>query len=189
MALPAEWIERIFTRMAGMYGARFLDLWKDVDLDVVKRTWAEGLAGFSGEEVARGLEACKQRAKFPPTLPEFVVMCRSQGDMAAAESLFVFAQHAIQAGDWQGNRLAYWTAQFVGVADVRNNPWLYIKSRWTKALNDCIAESELPEIPAPRSALPAPGNTHKDNSDVARHNLCLMKQRLGMVDGELGVKG
>jgi len=182
MQLPSEWIERIFLRMTGMYGGRFLDMWKDVDPAVVKQTWAEGLAGYSGTEIQRGLEACKQRANFPPTLPEFCKMCRSEADTAHAESLFVFAQHAIHLGDWQGNRLAYWTTQFVGAADVRNNPWIYIKSRWVKTLNDCLAETVLPEIPPPRAALPAPGTTH--SKDVANHHLALIRERLGMLDGK-----
>ena len=96
--------------------------------------------------------------------------------------MFVFAQHAIQSGDWHGNSLAYWTAQYVGVADVRNNPWIYIKSRWVKAMNDCLAESDLPAIPTPRATLPAPGNTHSQTQ--AQHYLGLMREKLGVSDGK-----
>jgi hypothetical protein len=39
-------------------------------------TWAKGLSGISGQQLAAGLEACIVRADaWPPTLPEFRAMC------------------------------------------------------------------------------------------------------------------
>lgn len=76
--LPDSWIERIFTRMSAMYGALFRERWRDCDLDEVKRVWAEGLSSFSDNPECFGLalKAMVGECKFPPTLPEFVAICR-----------------------------------------------------------------------------------------------------------------
>ena len=75
--LPANWITRIFERMEGLYGARFHDAWKGTNLDNVKLTWAEKLAGFAGkpEAIKSALDALDDKP-FPPTLPEFMLLCR-----------------------------------------------------------------------------------------------------------------
>ncbi len=76
--LPDSWIERIFTRMSAMYGALFRERWRDCDLDEVKRVWAEELSSFSDNPECFGLalKAMVGECKFPPTLPEFVAICR-----------------------------------------------------------------------------------------------------------------
>lgn len=46
MALPSEWIDRLFTRLELAYGHRFLSQWPGIDPSVVKADWAEKLDGF-----------------------------------------------------------------------------------------------------------------------------------------------
>lgn len=89
--LPDSWVERIFDRMQGMYGSLWLDRWRsgemieqggqrfDRGLLVAKATWADELAGFADqpERLAKALEACRHR-NLPPTLPEFLELCRQQ---------------------------------------------------------------------------------------------------------------
>lgn len=76
--LTEAWIGRIFGRMEDFYGARFLDAWRGTDLARVKATWAEKLAGFADtpERIGFALNALEHH-KFPPTLPEFLALCRS----------------------------------------------------------------------------------------------------------------
>lgn len=87
--LPDSWVERIFDRMQGMYGSLWVDRWRtgetiqragrqfDVGLLNAKATWAKELGGFAnpGERIGRALEACRHRS-LPPTLPEFLDLCR-----------------------------------------------------------------------------------------------------------------
>lgn len=41
------------------------------------RTWASGLRGLTGEQIANGLRECVNCGEsWPPTLPEFVKMCK-----------------------------------------------------------------------------------------------------------------
>lgn len=78
-ALPDSWVERIFSRMAALYGTLFSDRWRDADLSEVKAVWAEELASFSDNPECYGLalKALVDGYKFPPTLPEFVALCRA----------------------------------------------------------------------------------------------------------------
>lgn len=75
--LPAEWVERIFSHMACNYGAKFADLWAGQDIETVKRYWGLKLGGFAGHplSIKAALEALDERP-FPPTLPEFIALCR-----------------------------------------------------------------------------------------------------------------
>ncbi len=91
VALPDSWVERIFDRMQGMYGSLWVDRWRsgetvqrggrqfDRGLLNAKATWAEALAGFAGqpERIGRALESCRSKS-LPPTLPEFIELCRNQ---------------------------------------------------------------------------------------------------------------
>lgn len=74
-AQRSEWIERIFARLAAIYGKEFAYKWGEVNVDEVKATWADALAGFDGEAIKGALTACEDVAKCP-NLPEFKAMCR-----------------------------------------------------------------------------------------------------------------
>lgn len=76
-ALRDEWIERLFQRFEDYYGAKWAAQYGDFPRDRVKRTWAEELGGFADkpEAIASALESQKTNP-FPPTLPEFLMLCR-----------------------------------------------------------------------------------------------------------------
>lgn len=75
--LPDSWIGRIFDHMSGLYGSRFADLWSGTNHDTVKRMWAEKLAGFASmpKAIKEALDSLDDKP-FPPTLPEFLALCR-----------------------------------------------------------------------------------------------------------------
>ena len=66
--------ERVFARLALMYGNKFADLWRGIDLGEVKRAWGDELAAFTVPEVAGAIKALRANT-FPPTLPEFLQLC------------------------------------------------------------------------------------------------------------------
>lgn len=77
-ALPAAWINRIFDEFSAYFGKHFADMWASSDPENVKRVWAEKLAGFKDcPEVIKHALDCAARAKFPPTLGEFLELCRN----------------------------------------------------------------------------------------------------------------
>lgn len=75
--LPDAWVTKLFARFAAMYGKHWLDMWGDVPIAEVKAAWAADLGRFSGDQLRKALDHCKSQCKFPPTLPEFVGLCRS----------------------------------------------------------------------------------------------------------------
>lgn len=76
-ALPDAWIDRLFDRLEAGYGSKWLNMWGNTNLANVKSLWAEKLAGFAEnpKALAYALD-CLDEHPFPPTLPEFLALCR-----------------------------------------------------------------------------------------------------------------
>lgn len=76
-------IDKLFERMQAFYGARFTDMWRHISddasgkaLESIKATWSTGLEEFDGKVLAAALHACMDKHAFPPTLPEFRMLCK-----------------------------------------------------------------------------------------------------------------
>lgn len=150
-ALPNAWIERLFTRLSAMYGSKFAGMWAGADVTEVKRAWATGLAGYTAQELAAGLEACLAMA-WPPTLPEFMRACRPPLEY---ETMFIHAAHG------KFSPLTYWAAQRFGIYELRTKSYQYAEKRWKECIAQVQAWDEIPPIPeTSRMALPAPGKTY-----------------------------
>ncbi|MYM89697.1 hypothetical protein GTP91_21270 [Rugamonas sp. FT82W] len=156
-------MERLFAQFELLYGSRLADLWRGTDVRGVKETWRSNLAGLSVGEVKRGLAACLAKP-WPPTLPEFLQLCRPPTD---AESMFAEAQCQVSRrvfGDdlWPCKAL-YWAAVEFTFADLRALSWQNARARWTRILAAKLAhEHELADVPRPVPALPAPGQALTD---------------------------
>ena len=83
-ALPDAWIDRLFDRLEAGYGSKWLNMWGNTNLANVKSLWAEKLAGFADnpKALAYALD-CLDEHPFPPTLPEFLALCRKAPKPAA----------------------------------------------------------------------------------------------------------
>ncbi|WP_244096418.1 hypothetical protein [Burkholderia dolosa] len=84
-AIPQRWIERLFGTMSAFYGARFADLWRGSKVAEVKRAWGIELSKLSAEQMRAGRENLAALAK-PPTLPEFMALCRQARAEQAAHT-------------------------------------------------------------------------------------------------------
>lgn len=84
-ALPSAWVDRLFQRFSVMYGKHWADQWEGVPMADVKDAWRTELGGIRGEQLGKALQSC---GKFPPTLPEFVALCR-QAVTPPAQRLFL----------------------------------------------------------------------------------------------------
>jgi hypothetical protein len=75
--LPDAWINSLFDRLEAAYGSRWQNMWGNSSLQNVKTLWAEKLAGFADnpKAMAYALNALDEHP-FPPTLPEFLALCR-----------------------------------------------------------------------------------------------------------------
>jgi hypothetical protein len=169
-ALPMAWIERLFEKMVSLYGHKFLDMWRDIDLQSVKQTWAQELGKLSRDEIARGANALMSQ-EWPPTLPQFIKLCRIEIDPLKAyyEALNgAVARESGAVGEWSHPAI-FWAMVTVGAFDLKNQTYSQIKARWESALADQIARGSWADIPTPAVALPAP--TQKAEKAVAEKYL------------------
>lgn len=166
--LQDSWIERLFQRMEDRYGKLWADKYGQFPRERVKQSWAEDLADMTGKELAHGLEACK-KLKFPPTLPEFIMLCRPPIDYEATfiETMEQLRKRSSGEDCWS-HPAVYWAAQSIGQFDLFAANWQTIKTRWTKVLDEMLAEKNLPVVPVYVRPLPAPGKTSIDQATAQK---------------------
>lgn len=167
-ALPETWVERVFERMNLEYGKKFTDQWASVDPDALISHWSRELAGYSGAELNRGLDALSSRP-WPPTLPEFKLLCRPLLDPTVAyfEAVAgVQARHGGEHGKWS-HRAIYWAAMPLSL-ELRGQTYSQVKTRWEAALIKQLNQGQWDEIPQPMVALPAPGKTKTNREEASR---------------------
>lgn len=154
-------------------------MWAGQDPNVVKEVWAEELAGFNRDELARGFEAAK-KSKFPPTLPEFMSLCRPPLDYEAAYYEAVTQMRLRYDGDrnqsygadkWSHPAI-YWAAASIG-GDIQVQPYQYMKSRWKSALDEAMHNKN--PVPAYVPALPAPGKQITPKADAHKRIMGLVE--------------
>jgi len=146
----------------------------------VKSVWAKELAGYSPDEIARGIAACRTR-DWPPTLPEFLKVCRPALDY---ERAFIEAIEQMRkretGGDEWSTPAVYWAAVKLG-RDISAHPYNAIKGRWKSALDDAIdgiRTGKLPAaVPKRREALPAPGQCSVP-PEVAKQRIASIRDML-----------
>ncbi len=75
MSLPADWVDRIFERLALVYGHSFSRRWEGMDAHQVKQVWARELAGY--ERRPKALQYALQHLpqSEPPTAIAFRLLC------------------------------------------------------------------------------------------------------------------
>ncbi len=167
--IPMPWASKLIQRLTEMYGAQFLRQWEAVPAERLPIVWAEELAGYTGVEIARGLAACRQQ-KFPPTLPEFLMLCRPNLDPAAAYQEAVAGmtdRSRGQLGEWSHPAI-YWAAVRVGRHDLLSNGYQVMRSRWETALRKSLEQGEWEPVPEPHQALPAPGKAKMSREEAAQ---------------------
>jgi hypothetical protein len=127
------------SKLGALYGA--------VSPALVQAEWAQGLAGFSSDEVERGLLACQHRL-FAPTLGEFLHLCRPSldGEIAwheAAEGLS--ARSRGELGAW--SHPAVYRAACVLRDGLRQGNYRANKNRWEHILRTEFAKGFVAPVP------------------------------------------
>ena len=157
----APGIDGLIQLFLGMYGARFSDAYRGVDHQVLRAVWRDGLRGYTAQELDRGIAACKTRP-FPPTLPEFLALCRPPIDPEQAyyEAVEQMAAREHRRDQWTAPAIFHAAARFGG--DLGTKPFHQQRARWEVALRACIADVEAGRLPAevPPRPLALP-NEHK----------------------------
>lgn len=76
-ATATKTVERLFARMAALYGSRFADQWAGINPVDVKKCWAEEIAAYPMQQIAAAVNALTTK-NWPPTLPEFLELMQDQ---------------------------------------------------------------------------------------------------------------
>lgn len=76
MSLPAAWVDRIFNRLAVVYGEDFLARWRAVSLSDVKTDWSSTLGYYEADPGAIAWALENLPAARPPTVLQFRDLCR-----------------------------------------------------------------------------------------------------------------
>lgn len=169
--LPTAWVERVFERLSAFYGSKFADLWSGCDIPGVKAVWDHELAGHTSEELARGIAACRTR-DWPPTLPEFLKLCRPALDYERAFLEAVEQMRRREIGDDRWSSAAvFWAAGKLG-SDIHAHPYNALKARWQKALDEAVEDIKAgrspSEVPQRRASLPPPGQCSVSREEARR---------------------
>lgn len=165
--LPLPWVDKLIKKLQIMYGKKFAEQWGMIDPLEMRDEWAEELAGYTGAEIARGLDACRART-FVPTLPEFMMLCRPPLNLEISfhEAVHGMAQRRRgERGDWSHPAIFH-AAVKLGSHDILNSTFQSIKSRWEKALNDQLMQKEWAPVPDAVVTLPAPAKTEASNEEA-----------------------
>lgn len=179
--VPLRWVEDLFERLTAIVGSVMATVYAGADEQRVKAEWAEALAGFSADEVKRGLAATRTR-KFAPNLPEFLHLCRPALDPEVAwiEADQGMASHA------KGERFAwshpavYWAGRQFGY-ELRSGTFERCRKRWTAALAAEFAKGAwaAPADPTHRRiAAPEQQTCSPEMSAEAREKLREVRRRL-----------
>ena len=161
--IPQSWIDALFAKMTAIYGGKFLDMWRGIDIDSVKQMWAQELNKLSRDDVTRGANALMTQ-EWPPTLPQFIKLCRPAIDAVAAyyEAVNgVIAREHGNIGEWSHPAI-FWASVKVGAFDLKHQTYSAIKGRWEGALNEELAKGNWSAIPEPMIALPPPAPASKE---------------------------
>ncbi len=82
MALSAQFVDRIFVRLAARYGSSWFRMWEGIPMEAVKADWAETLAGLhdSPDAIRYALEHLP--SDWPPNSAQFVALCINKPEPA-----------------------------------------------------------------------------------------------------------
>ena len=153
-------------------------------LEDVKAVWARELADFSKTEILCGLNACRSGRRFPPSLPEFLELCRPPMDPEVAfyqaveqmkRRLYGYREKTHGADEWPVPAL-YWAARDL-MPDLLLQPHAVLRARWKHALELRLAECPGP-VPPYGVALPSPGLS----LDEQRSRLAQLRRELNLPD-------
>jgi hypothetical protein len=183
--IPTRWVEDLFARLTAIVGSAMGTVYAGADPELVKSEWAEALAGFSAEEVKRGIAATRTR-RFPPNLPEFLHLCRPALDPEVAwhEAEAGMRAHAAQQDFAWSHPAVFWAAREFSY-ELRTSNFTACRKRWEPTLAAMWSLRAWPAVPdatAPRIAS-SPTQQTAANSDAAEIARELLKEQRRRMTG------
>jgi hypothetical protein len=168
--LPHDWVEAIYKKFAVYWGEAFLSKWKGIPHEDLLLAWSEELAGFTGEELKRGLSECRKKI-FPVSLPEFMLLCRPE--IKPEEALYeALAQSQLRASgkDRWSHPAIFWTYYALSW-EFTHLTTKELERRWMIEFHKIYGQGVWKDIPQAHSQLiqyeePAPQNLNKRSRQI-----------------------
>lgn len=148
-------VEHILQEMMFLYGKRFEQQWGNQVFPDMVAYWQKKLSGFSRDELARGYKAL-ETLKYPPTLPEFMQLCRPPVEPVKAYHEAVKGvqdRRNGEMGQWSHPAI-FWTAASM-TYELLNNSYQQVKPHFEKRLEEELSRTSWQEIPPVSESLPA----------------------------------
>lgn len=149
-------VEHILMEMKMLFGNLFAKQWENVEYADMIAFWERKLAGFSREELGRGYKALAKQ-KYPPTLPEFMALCRPPVDKVKAyhEAVKGLQERRLgRMGEWSHPAI-FWAASRMAF-DLLNMTYQQCRVRFERELDKELEATTWQEIPEASHALPPP---------------------------------
>jgi hypothetical protein len=170
--VPLQWVENLFEHMHSCYGAKFAQLWQCTDTSTVKKVWAAELGKLTVEDLNRGLAALVM-CKWPPTLPEYIALCKKPGITPAAAYAEAIAglnaRERGEIGSWSHPSI-YFAATCMSF-ELRQEHYAAIKPRWEAVLEKEMLKGEWPSILKPTLAYSPSAEKIRPSSEEAERML------------------
>ena len=173
--VPRSWVEKLFSNMEMLYGARMEKMWQGKDKGQVTDFWHMKLSGFSREEFTRGVKALDKQ-DYPPTLPQFIKLCCPDVDASVAyfEAVKGMRERSRgKKGAWSHPAI-FWAAASM-TFDLLNASYQQVEKRWKAELAKQLEKSSWPEIPEAHQALPA-----AEADRISKEEASRLLQKVGM---------
>ncbi len=157
-------MDHLWNRLDGAYPNRWRSAFANPQaIQNWREAWAEAFdeEGIRPEEIKAAISKCRRTFDWPPSLAEFLKVCRPPLNYEAAFIEAVEQMRKREHGEAQWSSPAiYWAASRIGI-DLRAQPYSAMKGRWHGELDKAIAEIKAGTLPClvPQKAvaLPAPG--------------------------------
>lgn len=151
MQMPKSWTESLLKKMTALYGERFLNQWRNVEPEDMIGTWSDALGPYcdhgehQGQRIKWALDQLAQNNPHPPTLPEFIALCRQapRPEVKALPMPAVSDEEAsanLRKIEGMAKKMASDTQDFIGWA--RNPPDRSHRDSWERAICDCVEKRD-----------------------------------------------
>jgi hypothetical protein len=160
-------MDHLFNRLDGAYQNRWRAAFSGENaIANWRETWAESFDDerIKPADIATAIKAVTRKYDWPPSLAEFLKLCRPAPEY---ELLHRDAVKAMRTGEWD-SPLLYWATQKTGGFEMRSEPYKRTEKIWKSAIDDLMASGILPDIPPQREPLPAPGQQSISREDAAK---------------------
>jgi hypothetical protein len=134
------------------WGDAFVRKWEAIPYDELMVAWSEELAGYTPEELKRGLAACKNR-NFPVSFPEFVNLCRPvlTPEEALAEAVAQSQMRPLGRDKWSHPAI-FWTYYALSW-EFKHLPTRDLEKRWAPEFKRIMSQGKWEPIPEIKTEL------------------------------------